>query len=102
MKIFYDHLTGLDSVRAELSQYLSPSEIEEIILILDEATHHIVMETILKELPLEEHDVFLERFANDPAANHLRYLQQFSPRIEEHIAQAAADSNRRFLDTIHS
>ena len=102
MTIFYDHLTGLDTVRRELEQHLSPAELDEVVGLLDTALHHVVMEVVLRELPFEEHDTFLQRFAADPTLpGHLDYLRQFSPHIEERIALAASASNRRFLDTIH-
>lgn len=102
MSVFYDHLISLDSVRPQLAQYLTNEEIEEILLDLDEAIHHVVLKIIFQELPPHLHEDFLIRFRDEPAdPHHLVFLRQYSPTIEAAIRQAGEHSKQRFLDAIH-
>ena len=102
MHLFYDHLIDIVPVRRQLETYLQPAEVEEILLVLDGAHHHAVMESVLRIIPLHEHEVFLEAFATDPsAASLLEYLARHDPDIEVRIRQAVDESNKKFLDGIH-
>jgi hypothetical protein len=103
MTLFYDHLIDIEPVRHRLGQYLQPAEVEEVLIVLDGAHHHAVMETVLHALPLSAHDDFLRRFSADPSSMELLdMLRAQAPLIEGAIRAAIEDSNRKFLDGIHS
>jgi hypothetical protein len=102
MSVFYDHLTSVDSVRPHLAEYLTAEEIEEILEDFDEAMHHVVLEVILQETPEHVHEAFLVRFRDNPAdPNHLLFLRQYAPLIDEAIRRAGENSRQLFIDAIH-
>ena len=104
MKLFYDHLTQLDSLRPDIERYLTvPEEIEEVLAQLDHAMTHDVLRVILLALPQSAHEEFLLRFKEDPSSeHHLVFLRQYEPEIEEHIRQISQRSKQQFLDAIHA
>jgi hypothetical protein len=102
-KIFYDHLTIIEEVTAELDLYkLSADEREEIIRIIDETMHHRVLDLILTHLPKEKHRTFLEGFHKDPAdQKHLDYLRrEISAEIDQKIAAEAKKVKQEILAEI--
>ena len=103
MKLFYDHLTELDSVRPHLERYLP--DVQHIDLVVDEidsAITHEVMRVILDKLPHHKHEEFILAFKNDPRdEHHLVYLRQFEPEIETHIVRAGRSIRQRFIDAVH-
>jgi hypothetical protein len=104
MTLFYDHLIDLPALDAELAAYLpDPTERAEVLTLVDQTLHHVVMDTIFTAIPVDQHEVFLVRFHEQPdAPTHLEYLRQYQPEIEDQIRLAAEASKRQFIDTIHA
>lgn len=103
MSVFYDQLVGLHSVRPHLEQYLSSEdEIQEVLEHLDQTLHHVVFEVIFAELPPHVHEPFLIRFQQNPSdPQHLVFLRQYIPHIEQAIQEASETSKQKFIDAIH-
>lgn len=104
MTIFYDDLIDLGALDQELTSYVEdPAERAEIIEILDQSLHHVVMDVIFRNLPADVHELWLVQFTEDPSrVEHLDFLRQYQPTIEDMIRVAATESKQRFIDTIHA
>ncbi|HSI20723.1 MAG TPA: hypothetical protein VLA04_03400, partial [Verrucomicrobiae bacterium] len=87
-----------------LSQHV-PDEADRarVMSYLDASLHHVVMDVIFTTVPVAMHEVFLVRYKEDPGnGDHLEFLRQFNPTIEEAIRYAAQQSKRQFIDAIHA
>ncbi len=101
---FYDHLLDIDGLQQELATHLpDDAERAHILGLLDASLHHVVMDVIFTTVPVAMHEVFLVRYNEDPSSDdHLEFLRQFNPTIEEAIRYAAKHSKRQFIDAIHA
>ncbi len=103
MHVFYDHLTDLNEVQTILSSQLQPEQVDEILALLDEALHHHVFQVVLDAIPLQTHDQFIKQFAADPSSvDHLTFIRQYAPDIEDQIRIVSQRENQRFIDAIHA
>lgn len=103
MIIFYDHLLPWDELDAELARReLSDDERRELLRILDASLHHTAFNVIFQGLPNNLHETFLVRFLEDPASgDHLPYLRQHLPHIEDELRLAGERAKIQFIDAIH-
>jgi len=89
-KIFYDHLIVLEEVDRYIKDSAETSEEKaELWQIVDEIVHHRVLGCILKQLPPDYHNEFLERFHQAPYDESLlTYLnEKIKKNIQELIKQ---------------
>lgn len=87
-KIFYDHLVQIEEIYLELDKHDLPKENrDELASLIDETTHHRILDTILTHLPQEKHQTFLEKFHASPHDQKLlTYLKsEIAADIEEKI-----------------
>lgn len=102
-KVFYDHLVLIEEVVTELDIHeLDPNDREELIRLTDENLHHQVLNLILKELPKNKHEFFLDHFQKSPEDEKLLlYLRrEIGEEIEDRIKVEAAKVKREILDEI--
>lgn len=101
-KIFYDHLIQIEEIHIELDKYhLSVEERSELIQIIDETTHHRVLDTILTHLPKEKHEIFLKKFHAAPHDNSLLdFLKEDVKDIEDKIKLEAKKLKSEILSEI--
>lgn len=67
MKIFYDKLIVFEKIEAEIAKVSqSKEEKEELWRIVDEMIHHKVLDMILKKLPKDQHQEFMDKFLAAP------------------------------------
>jgi len=99
MSVFYDHLVSLDEVHnALLGHNLPTKQHYHLLKIADSTFHNEILNTILTEVPAEHHEYFLVEFRNRPDdPNHLVFLKQFSPEIEDKIRYTAIDTKTKIL-----
>ena len=105
MRLFYDHLIlDLDEVYAEVEQLeIQPRERRELVGLIDETTHHTVLDTILNHLDKAHHEKFLHRFHQAPHdPEHLQYLREKVDDIEEKINDAIHDLKQILLQELIS
>ncbi len=102
MSLFYDHLINLSDIDRELEDLIVEyHERAHLLETIDSALHHAVMDTILTELPAENHQHFLKEFSIRPHdKEHLSYLIKFSPNIEEKILAKAKQTKEKFKEEI--
>ena len=79
-KLFYEHLINMNRLKLKLDEYsLSDDEKKELLQSIDATIHHEVMNVILKKLPNDYHEEFLEGFTSAPHQHkHLEYLRKHS------------------------
>ncbi len=102
MKNFYDHLVAVEEVTTVLKNYnLSVDEHGEITQLVEKTIHHEVLNIILKKLPKEKHEDFLNKFRAAPHdKNLLDYLKREVGDIEEEIKKTAEKIKREILGEI--
>ena len=102
MSVFYDHLVGLDDIHSELADYnLSLREHYDLLNTVDSALNHEVLNVILLVLPVEYHEYFVKEFNDRPAdQNHLVFLRQFDPQIDQKIQETAHRTKFRIKEDL--
>ena len=77
-KIFYDDLVDLSKVEKKINKVArSEEEKHELWKTVDEIVHHRVMGCILRRLPREHHEDFLDKFRRRPHDEGLfEYLKE--------------------------
>lgn len=102
-KIFYDHLLVTEEITAELDNIsLSDEERDELIHLIDETTHHHLLDAILSALPADQHSYFLTQFHQAPHdPKLLSFLKQHAgDQIEEMIRGEAGKLKSELLAEI--
>jgi len=99
MSVFYDHLVNLDEIHNALLQHDLPTKQHyHLLKIADSTFHNEILNVILAELPTEQHEFFLVEFQNKPDdPNHLVFLKQFSPKIEDKILYTSVETKAKIL-----
>jgi|SRR3990172_1764295 len=99
MSVFYDHLVSLDEIHNALLEHNLPTKQHyHLLSIADSTFHNEILNTILTEVPTEQHEYFLVEFQNRPDdPNHLVFLKQFSPEIEDKIRHSAIETKAKIL-----
>lgn len=103
MRLFYDHLIiDLDDVYAEIERLeIDGKTRRRLIRIVDDTTHHSILDTILSHLEPKKHRPFLTRFhaaPHDP--KHLAFLKEHIEDIEEKIRETAKEVKTTLLREI--
>ena len=101
-KIFYDHLIVREEIIRELDKYeIDAVEREEIIQLADETLHHHTLDVILRKLPKEKHQKFLQRFHQNPGDESLlKKLKSEVAEIEKLISEEAKKVKKDILAEI--
>ena len=105
MKLFYDHLIlELDDVYAHIDRLeVSDTDKRELHQLVEETTHHTILDTILSRLDKQFHTEFLERFHSAPYdLNHLEYLKDKIADIDTHIIASARKLKTTLLKKFRS
>lgn len=105
MKLFYDHLIlDLDEVYAEIEQLeISHEKRRDLIKVVDETTHHTVIDTILSHLNKSRHEKFLHLFHEAPHdPKHLKFLKEEVEDIEEKIQETIKELKQTLLSEFTS
>ncbi|MBI2010366.1 MAG: hypothetical protein HYS86_04300 [Candidatus Chisholmbacteria bacterium] len=100
MKLFYDHLIiDLDDVYAEIEHLeVDGKTRRRLIRIVDDTTHHTVLDTILSHLAKDKHEQFLDRFHRAPHdPEHLSFLKEHIADIEEKITAKVKKVKEKLL-----
>lgn len=100
MKLFYDHLlVELDDVYAEIERLeIDWQEKKNLKKIVDETSHHHIINAILKHLDKEHHEGFLELLhlkPHDPTV--LEWLRDKIEDVEDKIRAATAELKTKFV-----
>ncbi len=89
-KVFYDHLIVLEEVEVELNKLdLDRDERRELEHLIEEMTHHRVLDRVLTHLPKQHHEEFLKRFAKTPHDPGL--IEYLDDKIEESVEEHVKD-----------
>lgn len=102
-KVFYDHLVMIEDIEVEISKHqIETTAQAEIMAIVDETLHHLVLTVILDHLPREHHEHFLSRFAKAPHDETLlSFLKEHAVTdIEKLIRDCARKIKREILQEI--
>ncbi len=103
MKLFYDHLLiDLNSVYAEIEHLeINFQQKRRLAKIVDETSHHTVLDVILEHLPKADHENFLEGFHSSPHdAKHWEFLKQRVKNIDIKISYAINELSAQLLAAI--
>ena len=105
-KLFFDHLVELKEIDKEIKKVAKTrEEREEFWLLVDEIIHHKVMGCILDKLPRENHEEFLQMYAQKPLDTEFifGYLKKKAGNdIEANIKQEIDKLAIELLSEIHS
>lgn len=100
MRLFYDHLIiDLHDVYAEIEHLeIDGKTRRRLIRIVDDTTHHTVLDTILSHLEPKKHEQFLDRFHRAPHdPEHLTFLKDEIADIEDKIRATAGKIKKNLL-----
>src|SRR3989338_410776 len=100
MKLFYDHLIiDLEDVYAEIEHLeIDGKTRRRLIHIVDDTTHHTILDTILSHLSQDKHESFLDRFHRAPHdPEHLTFLKVEVADIEEKIKSTVQKVKKQLL-----
>lgn len=103
-KLFYDHLIIIEDVVAVLDFYqVTKGEQEQLLEVIDQALNHQILDVILRHLPKEYHEEFLQKLAHHPYdPGILIFLKETTPvDIETKIRQTASNAKRKAIKQIH-
>ena len=100
MKLFYDHLTvHLNDVYAQIELLeIDIKDKTELKDLVEDTTHHTVIDTILQHLPKHHHQVFLKKFHHSPHDDSLLdFLKEHIVNIEAKIVAQISQLKQKFL-----
>lgn len=102
MSVFYDHLVGLDEMHSELADFELPfRDHYELLNQADSILHNEILNVILIILPVDYHEQFLKGFNERPQDHqHLVYLRQFDPGIDEKIQETARKTKEKIKEDL--
>ena len=102
MSVFYDHLVGLDELHNELADFGLPfKDHYDLLNQADSTLHNEVLNVILIILPVDYHENFLKGFNERPHdQQHLVFLRQFDPGIDEKIQETAKKTKERIKEDV--
>jgi len=105
MKLFYDHLLiELDDVYLEIEKLqVTTAEKKKLVTVIDQTSHHLVLDTILKNLHQDHHHTFLEKFHKHPHhSQNIKFLKTHVDDIEAQITKAVKDLKSTLLAEFNS
>ena len=100
MKLFYEHLIiHLNDVYAEIEKLqIDAQDKTELKNLVEDTTHHTVMDTILQHLPKHHHHAFLEKIYHSPQDNSLLdFLKDHVTNVDEKIVASISKLKQKFL-----
>ncbi len=100
MHLFYDNLIiELNEVYAEIERLeIDTKEKKELAKIIDETSHHAVLDTILKHLDKSQHQTFLDHFHAAPHDQELMdFLHDKIDDLEDKITASIHELKQKFL-----
>lgn len=103
MKVFYDKFIFFEELEIEVGKLvLNKEEKQETERLIDEITHHRVLERILTHLPRHYHAEFLDRFHHSPYDESLiDYLnEKIEKSVEEHVKEETEKIKKEILEDI--
>jgi len=100
-KHFYTHLITLEDLHAEIALLPMPvAEKEELVIIIHETIHHVVVDTMLSEFDEEDKHVFLHHITQDNHDDIWVLLNTKVKDAEEKITQAVYLLKKELLNDI--
>ncbi len=88
-KQFYTHLIEIDSIHTELETIpLEKHEKDELVAIVHSTIHHVIIETVLSELPEEDGKLFLSHVTEEKHDSVWELLKQKIEGVEGKITKA--------------
>jgi hypothetical protein len=88
-KHFYTHLIEIDSLHVALEALdLEEHEKKELIILAETTIHHIVIDTVLTELPEGDKKKFLKHLAEENHADIWNLLKSKGEQMESKIKRA--------------
>lgn len=98
MKYFYSHIIEIGDLHSALEGAgFEDYERKELILLVEDSIHHVVVNTTLMELPEEDKKKFLTHLHEDDNVKLWSHLREKIEGVEDKI-RAAGD---KFLATLH-
>lgn len=86
---FYTHLVEIDTIEARLQELpIEDHERHELILIIHETIHHVVIDTVMTELSEEDKQRFLQHIQSEDHPSIWSLLKEKIQDIEEKIKTA--------------
>ena len=101
MNYFYAHIVDTDNVRNELELLdMTDDEKNHLLMTVESSMHHVVINTLLTDLPEEHKQAFMTHLAQDDHANIWEVLKKAFEKPEEKIRDAAAKLKQEFINDI--
>jgi hypothetical protein len=98
MKYFYSHIIQISDLHRALEDAgYKDHQRKELVLIAEESIHHIVIDTILSELPEEDKKIFLTHLHEEDHEKIWLHLRNKIVDVEDKIHQAVST----FLAKLH-
>lgn len=101
-KHFYSQLIETESIIYELHDMgFSDHEKSQLTALINSSLHHIILDTVLSELPEEDKRAFLTHVAHDEHDKIWNLLNEKVEGIEEKIQKAAEELKKELYKDIH-
>ena len=101
MQHFYTHIIDLRDVHSELEILdLSDDEKNHLILVIESSIHHVIIDTLLTELPDAHKRMFLHHLAHNDHESIWDLLRKGLHKPEEKIKEAVQKLKTDFLEDI--
>ena len=98
---FYSHLVEIDTIVTEMDVLdLNAEEKNELVRIVETTVHHVVLNTVLKELTEEDKKQFLAHLAENKHSELWKMLTEKVPDIHEKIKQSVHSVKKEMTDDI--
>ena len=102
-KNFYSHLVNIEAVYFSLHALdMNEKEKQDLMAIVESSVHHLVIDTVLSELPEKDKEKFMTHLvANDDAAVW-KLLRKNTKDIDKKIVKAVEELKKELRQDIHS
>ena len=102
-KNFYSHLVNIETVYFSLHALdMSEKEKQDLMAIVESSIHHIVIDTVLSELPEKDKEKFMAHLALDDDEAVWKLLRKNTKDIDKKIIKAVEELKKELHEDIHS
>ncbi|MFA9288977.1 MAG: hypothetical protein ACEQSA_03805 [Weeksellaceae bacterium] len=88
-KHFYSHIIDIETIHISLDELeLDPDDKKELVEIVETTVHHVVLDTVLSELPKEHKKTFLKHLAEEKHEDLWKLVKEHVSDAEDQIHKA--------------
>ncbi len=102
-KNFYSQLVDIEAVYFSLHALdMNEKEKQDLMVIVESSVHHLVIDTVLSELPEKDKEKFMTHLAANDDAAVWKLLRKNTKDIDKKIVKAVEELKKELRQDIHS